>query len=102
MTSIYDVLRQPILTEKSTHQFSKLNQYAFEVDLDANKNMIKEAVETIFDVEVLRVNTMIMPAKRSRRAQSRRVLVRRSMYKKALITLAPGDTIEAFEGVRQW
>lgn len=102
MKSIYDVLRRPILTEKSTHQFSKLNQYAFEVDLDANKPLIKKAVETIFDVDVERVNTMIMPAKRSRRAQSRRVLVRRSMYKKAIVTLAPGDTIQAFEGVRQW
>ena len=100
MTSIYDVLRRPILTEKSTHQYSKLNQYVFEVDKNANKSMIKEAVEAIFDVKVLRVNTMIMPAKRSRRAMSRRVLVRKSAYKKAIVTLAPGDTIGVFEGVR--
>lgn len=100
MTSIYDVLRRPILTEKSTHQYSKLNQYVFEVDLNANKSMIKEAIEAIFDVKVLRINTMIMPAKRSRRAQSRRVLVRKSAYKKAVVTLAPGDTIAVFEGVR--
>lgn len=100
MTSIYDVLRRPILTEKSTHQYSKLNQYVFEVDLNANKSMIKEAVEAIFDVNVLRINTMIMPAKRSRRALSRRVLVRKSAYKKAVVTLAPGDSIEVFEGVR--
>ena len=100
MTSIYDVLRRPILTEKSTHQYSKLNQYVFEVDKNANKSMIKEAVEAIFDVKVVRVNTMIMPAKRSRRALSRRVLVRKSAYKKAVVTLAPGDTIGVFEGVR--
>lgn len=100
MTSIYDVLRRPILTEKSSHQYSKLNQYVFEVDTNANKSMIKEAVETIFDVKVIRVNTMIMPAKRSRRALSRRVLVRKSAYKKAVVTLAPGDTIGVFEGVR--
>jgi large subunit ribosomal protein L23 len=100
MTSIYDVLRRPILTEKSTHQYAKMNQYVFEVDLNANKSMIKEAVETIFDVDVIRVNTMIMPAKRSRRALSRRVLVRKSAYKKAVVTLAPGDTIAVFEGVR--
>ncbi len=62
--------------------------------------MIKEAVETIFEVKVLRVNTMVMPAKRSRRARSRRVLIRRSAYKKAVVTLAPGDTISVFEGVR--
>ena len=100
MTSIYDVLRRPILTEKSTHQYAKMNQYVFEVDTDANKSMIKDAVETIFDVKVVRVNTMVMPAKRSRRALSRRVLVRKSAYKKAVVTLAPGDTIGVFEGVR--
>lgn len=100
MASIYDVLRRPILTEKSSHQYAKLNQYVFEVDKNANKSMIKEAVEAIFDVKVLRVNTMIMPAKRSRRAMSRRVLVRKSAYKKAVVTLAPGDTIAVFEGVR--
>ena len=100
MTSIYDVLRRPILTEKSTHQYSKLNQYVFEVDLNANKSMIKEAVEAIFGVKVLRINTMVMPAKRSRRALSRRVLVRKSAYKKAVVTLVPGDTIAVFEGVR--
>jgi len=100
MTSIYDVLRRPILTEKSSHQYAKLNQYVFEVANQATKSMIKEAVETLFDVKVVKVNTMIMPAKRSRRAQSRRVLVRRSMYKKAVVTLADGDTIPAFEGVR--
>lgn len=100
MTSIYDILRRPILTEKSSHQYAKLNQYVFEVSLDATKSLIKEAVETLFDVKVEKVNTMIMPAKRSRRAQSRRVLVRRSMYKKAIVTLAEGDSIPAFEGVR--
>lgn len=100
MTSIYDVLRRPILTEKSSHQYAKLNQYVFEVDKNANKSMIKEAVEAIFDVKVLRVNTMIVPAKRSRRALSRRVLIRKSAYKKAVVTLASGDTIGVFEGVR--
>lgn len=100
MSSIYDVLRRPILTEKSSHQYLKLNQYVFEVDTDATKSMVKEAVETLFDVKVVKVNTMIMPAKRSRRARSRRVLVRRSMYKKAVVTLQEGDSIPVFEGVR--
>jgi large subunit ribosomal protein L23 len=99
-TTIYDVLRRPILTEKSSHQFSKLHQYVFEVASDANKGTIKDAVETLFDVTVLRVNVINVPAKRSRRARSRRLMVRRSGYKKAIVTLAPGDTIEAFEGVR--
>ena len=64
------------------------------------KDKAKEAIETLFDVTVERVNVMNVPAKRTRRARSRRLAVRRSGYKKAIITLAPGDTIDAFEGVR--
>jgi len=100
MTTIYDVLRRPILTEKSSHQFGKLHQYAFEVAPDATKNMVKDALETLFDVRVLRVNIINMPAKKNRRAQNRRLLIRKSAYKKAIVTLHPDDTIEAFEGVR--
>jgi large subunit ribosomal protein L23 len=100
MTGIYDILRRPIITEKSNYQSAALNQYAFEVAYKATKSQIKEAVEVLFDVKVERVNVMIMPAKRSRRAQSRRVLVRRPAYKKAIVTLAPGDSIDVFEGVR--
>jgi large subunit ribosomal protein L23 len=100
MTTIYDVLRRPIITEKSSHQSAKLNQYAFEVSPSATKAQIKEAVEILFDVDVLKVNVMNAPAKRSRRARSRRVLIRRSAYKKAIVTLAPGNTIDVFEGVQ--
>ena len=100
MTTIYDVLRRPILTEKSSHQYAKLHQYVFEVAQDATKNMVKDAVEILFDVTVLKVNIINAPAKRSRRARSRRVAVRRSGYKKAIVTLHPDDTIDAFEGVR--
>jgi len=100
MTTIYDVLRRPILTEKSSHQYSKLHQYVFEVATDATKSMVKDAVETLFDVKVLKVNIINAPAKRSRRARSRRLSVRKSGYKKAIVTLDPSDTIEAFEGVR--
>ena len=100
MTTIYDVLRRPLLTEKSSHQFSKLGQYAFEVSSDATKSMIKDAVEVLFDVTVERVNVLNVPAKRTRRARSRRLEVRRSGYKKAIVTLASGDRIDVFEGVR--
>jgi large subunit ribosomal protein L23 len=100
MTTIYDVLRRPLLTEKSSHQFSKLSQYAFEVSSDATKSMIKDAVEVLFDVTVERVNVLNVPAKRTRRARSRRLAVRRSGYKKAIVTLASGDRIDVFEGVR--
>ena len=100
MSTIYDVLKRPILTEKSSHQYAKLHQFVFEVSRDANKTMVKDAIETIFDVRVLKVNVVVAPAKRSRRARSRRLSVRRSSYKKAIVTLHPDDTIDAFEGVR--
>jgi large subunit ribosomal protein L23 len=99
MTTIYDILRKPIITEKSSYQSSELNQYVFEVHRKATKAQIKEAVETLFEVTVLRVNVINVPAKRSRRARSRRVLVRRPGFKKAIITLAAGDSIDVFEGV---
>ena len=60
--NIYQVLKRPILTEKSDYQRDD-NQYVFEVDRKANKHQIKEAVETIFDVQVLKVNTMVMKPK---------------------------------------
>jgi large subunit ribosomal protein L23 len=100
MTSLYDILRRPIVTEKSNYQAGDLNQYVFEVSRDATKQMVKEAVETVFDVDVARVNIVNVPAKRSRRWRNRRVKVRRSAYKKAIITLEPGESIDVFEGVR--
>lgn len=100
MTTIYDVLRRPLITEKSNYQSNKLNQFAFVVSSDATKTMVKDAIETLFDVEVVNVNIINAPAKRSRRARSRRLLVRRPGYKKAIITLAAGQTLEIFEGVQ--
>lgn len=100
MTTIHDVLRRPLITEKSSYQAGDLNQYVFEVTLDASKGLIKDAVETIFDVTVTRVNVVNSPAKRSRRWKSRRIKIRRSPYKKAIVTLKEGDRIDMFEGVR--
>jgi large subunit ribosomal protein L23 len=100
MTYTYDILRRPIITEKSNYQAGDLNQYVFEVSMDATKQMVKDAIETVFDVDVARVNIINVPAKRSRRWRNRRVKVRRSAYKKAIITLEPGETIDVFEGVR--
>ncbi|MGD8455934.1 MAG: 50S ribosomal protein L23 [Anaerolineales bacterium] len=100
MSSIYDVLRRPIITEKTSYQNTKLNQVVFEVAEHATKAMVKEAVETIFNVQVEKVNIMNMPAKQSRRGLSRRLLIRRKGYKKAIISLVPGESIEIFEGVR--
>ena len=100
MATIYDVLRRPLVTEKSNYLNSALHQYVFEVSKDATKSLVKDAIETLFDVNVLRVNMINTPAKRSRRARSRRLMVRRSGYKKAVVLLAPGDTISVFEGVK--
>jgi len=100
MTTIYDILRRPIVTEKSNFQNSNLHQYTFEVTSDATKGVVKDAVETLFDVDVVRVNIINVPAKRTRRWKSHRLMVRRSGYKKAIITLAAGDTIDIFEGVK--
>jgi large subunit ribosomal protein L23 len=100
MTTLYDVLRRPLITEKSNYLNGELHQYVFEVATDATKNMVKDAVETLFDVSVTRVNVINVPAKRTRRARSRQLKIRRSGYKKALVTLAPGDTIDVFEGVK--
>ncbi len=100
MSTIYDVLRRPIITEKSNYLNADLHQYVFEVAPDATKTLVKDAVELLFDVNVLRVNVINLPAKRSRRARNRRLRVRRGGYKKAIVTLAPGDTIPIFEGVK--
>ena len=62
--------------------------------------MVKDAIETLFDVNVERVNIINTPAKRGRRARSRRNLVRRPGYKKAIITLVDGDVLDIFEGVQ--
>ena len=100
MTTVYDILRRPIVTEKSNYQSGKLGQYVFEVTGSATKAQIKEAVQTLFDVQVRRVNVLTAPPKRSRRARSRRLLVRHAGYKKAVVTLAEGQTIDLFEGVK--
>lgn len=99
MPNIYEVLRRPLVTEKTNYQVNSLHQYVFEVSSDATKTMVKDAIETIFDVKVIRVNIINVPAKRSRRARSRRMVVRNQAYKKAVITLAPEDRIPIFEGV---
>ncbi len=100
MTNLYDVLVRPIVTEKSAYQSAALGQYVFEVAGSATKAQIKEAVEVLFDVSVVKVNVIRIPPKRSRRLRNRRLLVRNSGYKKAVVTLAPGDTIDVFEGVQ--
>jgi large subunit ribosomal protein L23 len=95
--NVYQVLIRPILTEKTDYQ-RDANQYVFEVNPKANKLQIKEAVEKIFDVEVQSVNTMVMKPKQRR--MGRKTVVTRSAWKRAVVTLAPGERIqEFFEGI---
>ena len=99
-TNYYDVLRRPLITEKTNYQNGQLHQYVFEVRQDASKTLVKDAVEKLFDVTVMRVNVINVPAKRKRNLRNRRTSQRRGRYKKAIVTLAPGDSIAVFEGVK--
>jgi large subunit ribosomal protein L23 len=95
--NVYEILRRPLITEKSMKQ-SGMRQYGFVVDARATKQQIREAVEALFDVDVVSVNTLTVPAKRGRRL--RRTVVRNPEYKKAFVTLAEGQMIDVFEGVK--
>lgn len=94
---IYDVLKRPVITEKTMYELAGENKFVFEVDMRANKLMVKDAVETAFDVTVEQVHVMVMPAKTTSRGS--RIRVRKPKWKKAIVTLVPGDTIALFEGV---
>ena len=92
----YSILLRPVVTEKSTAARDELNQVAFQVRRDANKVEIKRAVESVFEVQVLRVNTSIVPGKTKRRG---RRVGRLPNWKKAVVTLGEGAVIDFFEGV---
>ena len=92
---LYEVLRRPLITEKST-SLQAQNKYAFEIASGASKPMIRQAVEKAFNVKVTGVNVVTMRGK-TRRVGRREV--HRSPWKKAIVTLQTGDKIEFFEGV---
>ncbi len=96
MRSIHDVIVRPLLTEKSTDQLDKHNAYTFVVANDANKIEIAHAVEKQFGVKVQTVRTMRYAGKDRRVGK---FVGRRASWKKAVVTLQDGDTIEIFEGV---
>jgi len=100
MNTIYEILRRPLVTEKSSLQSGKMNQYSFIVADAATRTQVKDAIETLYDVKVVRVNIINAPAKRGRRLRSRRLLIRKGAFKKAIITLADGQTLPIFEGVQ--
>lgn len=95
-----DVLIKPIITEKLTALGEKLNRYGFVVGRSANKIEIKTAVELMYGVSVKAVNTMVVPGK-TRSRNTKRGVVRgmKSPYKKAVVTLNDGETIDFYSNI---
>jgi len=94
--SPYDIILRPVITEKVNGMVADLNQVVFEVAPKANKPQIKQAVELVFGLEgkVLKIRTMVMPAKRGRRG--RREFIRQRQWKKAIVSLEADSRIELF------
>jgi large subunit ribosomal protein L23 len=95
-----EVLIRPILTEKANAQQEKLRRYAFRVNTRANKLEIKKAVEEFYGITVVDVNTVIVPGKaRSRSTKAGLITGRKPGYKKALITVAVGESIDLYSNI---
>lgn len=92
----YGIIKRPVISEKGTLQSENLGVYAFEVKGCANKNQIKQAVEKLFNVNVLSVRTMNVHGKTKRVG---RFVTKRSNWKKASVTLKKGQKIEFIQGV---
>ena len=92
----YDIIKRPVNTEKTTIQKEEANQISFEVDPKANRIEIGKAVEAVFKVKVSDVRTLQVKGKIKRRG---RTLGKRRDWKKAIVTLMPGERIEFFDGV---
>jgi len=92
-----EILIKPILTEKANAQQEKLRRYAFKVDRRANKLEIKSAIEQFYGVNVLEVNTLVVPGKNKTRSTKAGIISGiKSGYKKALVTVAEGETIDLY------
>ena len=94
--NVYQVIRRPLVTEKSNIGREEQNLVTLAVDPRANKHDIRRAVESLFDVKVIDIHTMRMPRKTKRVGRSSG---RKSEWKKAIVRLAEGQSIEFFEGV---
>ncbi len=95
-----EIIIKPILTEKANAQQEKLSRYAFKVDRRANKLEIKTAIEQFYGVNVLEVNTLVVPGKnKSRSTKAGVVSGIKSGYKKALVTVAKGETIDLYASI---
>ena len=96
MDRLRSVIRRPLFTEKSTRVQERDNQYAFAVDPGANKRDIAEAIEKLFEVQVTNVRTQNYRGKERRMG---RFAGRRASWKKAIVTLAEGQSIELYENI---
>lgn len=96
MREMYDIIKKYIVTEKSTIVKDEYNKCIFEVDRRANKIEIGKAVEKLFKVKVVDVHVMNVVGKKKRVGK---ILGKKRDWKKAIITLAPGNVIEIFSGV---
>ena len=95
-----DILVKPILTEKANNQQEKLKRYTFKVGRKANKLEIKKAVEEFYGVSVVDVNTVVVPGKNKTRFTKAGFLKGvKPSYKKAYVTVAPGDTIDLYSNI---
>src|SRR5687767_8960551 len=94
MRSVYEVIRRPIISEKSTALAEVGGKYAFEVAVAANKQEIRDAVQRLFNVKVREVRTMMVHGKVKRSARSE---IKKPNWKKALVTLAEGQKIDFFQ-----
>jgi large subunit ribosomal protein L23 len=92
-----EVLLAPVVSEKSYAQIELSNTYSFRIHPDAHKTQVRQAVEELFDVKVIRVNVSKVQSKPKRRGLHRG---RRPGWKKAIVQLQPGDTIEIFTGAQ--
>ena len=91
----YDIIRSPLITEKTTIQKEASNQVSFKISRKANRIEIKRAIENIFNVKVAGVRTMQVKGKTKQRGH---IVGKRRNWKKAIVTLMPGERIEFFEG----
>lgn len=95
-----EVLVKPLITEKMTDLSEKKGQYGFVVSRKANKVEVKAAVEKMYGVTVKSVNTMIIPGKkRSRNTKTKFIIGRTSAVKKAIVTLAEGESIDFYSNI---
>jgi large subunit ribosomal protein L23 len=91
-----NVLKKPLLTEKTSLMTEVANRYAFVVDRKANKYQIKDAVEKLYDVKVVNIKTTVLPGKQKRTG---RHVKKTNSFKKAFVQLAEGQKIEFFKGI---